>query len=136
MLEPHIIESKAEAASTIAEAEIAVKSMQSRIDKRDRDQFEVFEKAKRLLDQSTAEFKARNFGGAFYLAVQSKNQTASADNRFKEHDEAARMAGEIPLRPPLAAEGDQKRQPEDRAGTQLQDQHYAEKRYGDCGACL
>jgi len=95
------IESKAEAASTIAEAEIAVKSMQSRIDKRDQDQIEVLEKSKRLLAQSTAEFKARNFGGALYLAVQSKNQTTSINGRFQKNDEGVRMAGETAFDHPL-----------------------------------
>lgn len=95
------IESKAEAASTIAEAEIAVKSMQGRIDKRNQDQIRVLDKAKRLLDQSTAEFKARNFGGALYLAVQSKNQITSVDGRFQEHDQGARMAGETVFDHPL-----------------------------------
>jgi hypothetical protein len=95
------IESKAEAASTIAEAEIAVKSMQSRIDKRDKDQIEVLEKSRRLLAQSTAEFKAQNFGGALYLAVQSKNQTTSSNGRFQNHDEGVRMAGETAFDHPL-----------------------------------
>jgi len=96
------VESKAEAASTIAEAEIAVKSLQSRIDSdEDQNQIEVLEKAKRLLEQSTAEFKARNFGGALYLAVQSKNQVASADGRLQGRDEGARMAGETVFDHPL-----------------------------------
>jgi len=95
------IESKAEAASTIAEAEIAVKAMQSRIDEGDRDQIEVLEKAKRLLEQSTTEFKALNFGGALYLAVQSKNQVTSADNQLQGRDEGARMAGETTFDHPL-----------------------------------
>ncbi|WP_319523507.1 SH3 domain-containing protein [uncultured Desulfosarcina sp.] len=95
------IESKAEAASTIAEAEIAVKSLQSRVDEGAQDQIEVLEKAKRLLEQSTAEFKARNFGGALYLAVQSKNQIAAVDNRFQGRDEGAGMAGETVFSHPL-----------------------------------
>ena len=95
------IESKAEAASTIAEAEIAVKSMQRRIDEGDRDQFEVLEKAKRLLEKSAAEFKARNFGGALYLAVQSKNQVTSAEGQFQGRDEGARMVGETIFDHPL-----------------------------------
>ena len=96
------VESKAEAASTIAEAEIAVKSLQSRIDNdKDQDQIEVLEKAKRLLDQSTAEFKARNFGGALYLAVQSKNQVTSADGQLQGRDEGDRLAGETTFAHPL-----------------------------------
>ncbi|BBO78027.1 hypothetical protein DSCW_54440 [Desulfosarcina widdelii] len=96
------VESKAEAASTIAEAEIAVKSLQSRIDNdENKDQIEVLEKAKRLLGQSTAEFKARNFGGALYLAVQSKNQVASVGGQFQGRDEGDRLIGETAFAHPL-----------------------------------
>ena len=88
------IESKAEAASTIAEAEIAVKTMQSRIETEDREAMAALEKAQRLLAQSAVEFKARNYGGALYLAVQSKAQVNAGDRVLQSGGAIALEAGE------------------------------------------
>jgi len=96
------IESKAEAASTIAEAEIAIKTMKSRIEVGDRKNMEVVEKAEHLLKQSTIEFEARNFGGALYLAVQSKNQVGTLDPGTQGRDTGDKLAGETPFDQPLS----------------------------------
>ncbi len=69
------LESKAEAASTIAEAEIAVSALKKEIPAADSIMREEILMAENLLSMSTREFKASNFGGALYLANQSKGQT-------------------------------------------------------------
>ena len=96
------IESKAEAASTIAEAEIAVRSMKSRIDAGDQKKSEALQKAEQLLHQSTVEFEAANFGGALYLAVQSKNQIGAMNQALQVRDPGSRMAGETTFDLPLS----------------------------------
>lgn len=95
------IESKAEAASTIAEAEIAVKSMKSRIEAMDREKMVEFQKAEHLLRKSTQEFKAKNYGGALYLAVQSKAQVSAVDRTVHGHKELATLDGEVAFDQPL-----------------------------------
>jgi hypothetical protein len=94
------IESKAEAASTIAEAEIAVKSMQSRVEAGNREKMAELEKAQRLLDNSTTEFKALNYGGALYLAVQAR-ALARAGDRNDHRSQAGSMEGEVVFDQPL-----------------------------------
>ncbi|WP_319407227.1 SH3 domain-containing protein [uncultured Desulfosarcina sp.] len=95
------IESKAETASTIAETEIAVKSMRGRIADTDPEGMEALLKAEQLLKLSTREFKAQNYGGALYLAVQSKNQVSAGDRSLQGRDESAPVAGEVPFDQPL-----------------------------------
>ena len=95
------IESKAEAASTIAEAEIALKSMKSRIEAMDQEKMAEFQKAKHLLQKSTQEFKAQNYGGALYLAVQSKAQVSAGDRRIQGRSKIATEAGEVAFDQPL-----------------------------------
>ena len=94
-------ESKAEAASTIAESEIAVKSMKGRIDATDVEGVEAFEKAEQLLKLSMVEFKAQNYGGALYLAVQSKNQVSAGRLRLQGRDVSEPVSGQIAFDPPL-----------------------------------
>jgi hypothetical protein len=95
------IESKAETASTIAETEIAVKSMRGRIADTDPEGKEAFLKAEQLLKLSTREFKAQNYSGALYLAVQAKNQVSAGDRRLQGRDENAPLAGEVAFDQPL-----------------------------------
>lgn len=95
------IESRAETASTIAEAEIAVKSMRGRIADNDPEGMADFNKAEQLLTLSTREFKAENYGGALYLAVQAKNQVHDGDRRLQARDERAPVAGEVAFEQPL-----------------------------------
>jgi hypothetical protein len=94
-------ESKAEAASTIAEAEIAVKSMKNRMADTDLEGLEAFSKATQLLKLSTVEFKAQNYGGALYLAVQSKHQVSIGRLRIQVRDESTPVSGEVAFDPPL-----------------------------------
>jgi len=67
---------RAEAASALAEADIAVQTLRTRDP-----QAPELAPARRLLDQSTAEFGRQNYGGALYLANQVKSLTASGRGR-------------------------------------------------------
>jgi hypothetical protein len=95
------IESKAEAASAIAEAEIAVKAMKSLLATGNREQEAALEKAQQLLKQSSREFKARNYGGALYLAVQSKTQVGGRDQLPQAQHALPITAGEVTFDQPL-----------------------------------
>jgi uncharacterized protein YgiM (DUF1202 family) len=67
------LESKADAASTIAEIEVALKALKNTIPENQADIAEIT-KAEELLEMSSQEFKRQNFGGALYLASQAKTQ--------------------------------------------------------------
>jgi hypothetical protein len=67
---------RAEAASALAEADIAVQTLRTRDP-----QAPELAPARRLLDQSTAEFGRQNYGGALYLANQVKSLAASGRGR-------------------------------------------------------
>ena len=64
------LESKAEAASVMAEAEIAVKALKSQLAGQTRNPELI--KAQELLKMSAQEFKKENYGGAVYLTSQAK----------------------------------------------------------------
>ena len=97
------IESKAEAASTIAEAEIAVKSMSPRSDSTgDETLATARAKAVQLLEQSSREFKAQNYGGALYLAIQAKNQVGGGNRLPMADDAIAAAADETTFDHPLS----------------------------------
>lgn len=68
---------RAEAASALAEADIAVQSLRTRDA-----QAPELAPARRLLDESTAEFGKQNYGGALYLANQVKSLAASGRGRL------------------------------------------------------
>jgi uncharacterized protein YgiM (DUF1202 family) len=63
------IATRAEAASGMAEAELALQALQSRSGAAPA---QDYARGKRLLDMSTAEFNNQNYGGALYLATQVK----------------------------------------------------------------
>jgi crotonobetainyl-CoA:carnitine CoA-transferase CaiB-like acyl-CoA transferase len=80
--------SRAEAASALAEADIALQTLRTRAP-----QAPELAPARRLLDMSTAEFGRQNYGGALYLANQVKSLAASGRGRV------AATAGDAPTRP-------------------------------------
>jgi len=96
------VDSRAEAASTIAEAEIAIKAVKQRIEQTDRQHREIFVKAEQLLRRSTHEFKSRNYGGALYLAVQALGQVGIANRQLPSATDIVPLAGEIAFDPVLA----------------------------------
>jgi len=67
------LSSRAEAASGIAEAEVALGTLKTRLGAQHPDVTEV----SRLVQAGSAEFNKSNFGGAFYLASQAKARAAA-----------------------------------------------------------
>lgn len=81
------LESKAEAASEMAEAEIAVKALKVQLagNKKNPD----FIKAQELLKMSAREFNRENYGGALYLTGQAKGHIKIGQMRLGSREEVA-----------------------------------------------
>jgi hypothetical protein len=93
------LESKAEAASTMAEAEIALKSLKG-VDAGP-DKHPAFHHAGEFLRMATVEFKKENFGGALYLSTQAKGQIKEGEELQKGREKTALVPGEVPFTLPL-----------------------------------
>jgi hypothetical protein len=89
------IASRAEAASGIAEAEVAVRALKAQPSAPDAAQ------ASQLLDQSSNEYNKENYGGAVYLANQAKTLASAATGRFSGADNGAPRPGETPFAVPI-----------------------------------
>ena len=74
------LESKAEAASEMAEAEIAIKALKAQL--AGQTQNPELIKAQELLKMSAQEFKKENYGGAVYLTSQAKGHIRAAQIRL------------------------------------------------------
>jgi hypothetical protein len=81
------LESKAEAASEMAEAEIAVKALKAKLP--DQTQNQELIKAQQLLKMSAQEFKKENYGGAVYLTSQAKGHIRAGQIRLGGREKAA-----------------------------------------------
>lgn len=99
MAKVQTLASRAEAASAMAEAEIALQSL--RRSAGDQAAPEVA-KAAKLLQDATNEFNRQRYGGALWLANQAKNQAGLGRSRFSGADPGALRPGEqlfaVPLR--------------------------------------
>ncbi|MCG6917156.1 MAG: SH3 domain-containing protein [Deltaproteobacteria bacterium] len=93
------LESKAEAASEMAEAEIAVKALKVQLAARGEDP-EVA-KAEQLLKMSVEEFEKENYGGALYLTSQAKGQIKSGQMRLGDKKKLKSIEGEVLFAQPL-----------------------------------
>lgn len=91
--------SKAEAASNLAEAEIALKALKARTTERDEDQ--TYIKADQLTKMSALEFKKGNYGGALYLTSQVKSLIKGARERSMNQEMSSMVGGEVPFALPL-----------------------------------
>ena len=87
------LESKAEAASNMAEAEVALKALKSMATGKQKGP-EVIQ-AEHLLKMSAQEFKKQNYGGALYLASQAKSIVKMGQARLMDRWNIPIMAGEI-----------------------------------------
>ena len=83
------LESKAEAASEMAEAEIAVKALKAKLKGQKRDPELI--KAQELLKMSAREFEKENYGGALYLTSQAKGHIRAGQIRLGGREKVARM---------------------------------------------
>ena len=90
--------SRAEAASGMAEAEIALQSLRG-----NGGQQAVPEigQAAQLLQLATAEFNRQNYGGALYLANQAKDAAAAGQGRVASVERGSLRQGEVPFALPL-----------------------------------
>jgi hypothetical protein len=86
---------RAEAASGIAEAEIALQSLRATGGE------SAIGQITELMKQSTAEFDKQNYGGALYLANQAKGAAATARGQLASVDRGSLRPGEVPFALPL-----------------------------------
>lgn len=86
---------RAEAASGIAEAEIALQPL------RDAAAVPAAEEASRLMKHATAEFDQQNYGGALYLANQAKNTALAARGALAGAERQPARPGEVAFALPL-----------------------------------
>lgn len=93
------VDSKAEAASNLAEAEIAVETLKSRGERWQRDPGVV--KAVELNGLSAVEFRKGNYGGALYLTGEAKNVIRGAQVRSQSQEMSSTMDGEVAFALPL-----------------------------------
>ena len=96
------LESKAEAASTIAEAEIAFKTLQSRVATADWIAVDEIPIAEHLLKMSAQEFDTQNYGGALYLANQTKGRVRAALQRLNNIANIVPLEGEASFAQPVS----------------------------------
>lgn len=92
------LESKAEAVSTLAEAEIALKALK---EKGSGTANSDVLQAEHLLKASGLELKKENYGGALYLATQAKSILMQGQERSTGQANTPMLAGEIPFDMPL-----------------------------------
>lgn len=96
--------SRAEAASSMAETDVALQALRSSAGAQ---QIPETGQASRLMQQSTAEFDKQNFGGALYLANQAKTIAASGRERLAGGNRAGTLrAGETPFALPIRVKVD------------------------------
>jgi hypothetical protein len=90
--------SRAEAASGIAEAEVALQPLKAR---RAQQTSPEATQASRLLREASAEFNQENYGGALYLANQAKALAAAGTGRLSARERTADRPGEKPFAVPI-----------------------------------
>ena len=93
--------SRAEAASVMAEAEIALEAVTGSA--RD-EEMPAGAQARRLLVLSTTEFTNENYGGALYLASQARRVARTGEGRLTSGEERVWHPGEVPFALPLPLE--------------------------------
>jgi Bacterial SH3 domain len=91
------LESRAEAASNLAETEIAVKALPRDAAARQKDS--DLTQAEQLLTLAAAEFKKENYSGTVYLTNQAKTLIKARETRSVES--LPKMEGEVPFSAPL-----------------------------------
>ncbi len=93
------LESKAEAASNLAEAEIALKALHTKSPQISDDPKYV--RAVELLRLGAEEFKKQNFGGALYLSGQAKGLIRESQEQSLSRQDLPLLLGEIPFTLPV-----------------------------------
>ncbi len=93
------LESKAEAASALAEGEIALKALKANVV--DLEKGPEILQAEELLKASNLELEKENYGGALYLAARAKVIINEGQQRSKDRQKTPMVAGEVPFAFPL-----------------------------------
>jgi len=93
------LESRAEAASNIAETEIAIKVLKTQQPESEKDPELI--QAEQLLKMSAKEFKKENYGGALYLTNQAKGRIRIAQTRLVDKQSVEAVQGEVLFALPL-----------------------------------
>ena len=111
------MESRAEAASDLAEAEIAIQAMMSQGSGWETDPGVI--KARELSELSAGEFERGNYGGALYLTGQAKNVIKGVEARSVDQGTHSMVEGErafgLPLPLRLLSNSDVRRNPSNRS---------------------
>jgi uncharacterized coiled-coil protein SlyX len=91
---------RAEAASGMAEAEIALQALRAANGNNSPPSPE-YEQGSQLLQLATTEFDQQNYAGALYLATEAKNAAAAGRGRVASDDRSATRRGEVSFALPL-----------------------------------
>ena len=91
---------RAEAASGMAEAEIALQALRA-ANGNNAPPSPEYGQGSQLLQLATTEFDQQNYAGALYLATEAKNAAAAGRGRVASDDRAATRKGEVPFALPL-----------------------------------
>jgi len=91
---------RAEAASGMAEAEIALQALRS-ANGNNSPASPEYGQGNKLLQLATAEFDQQNYAGALYLATEAKNAAAAGQGRVSSDDRTSTRKGEVPFALPL-----------------------------------
>ena len=93
---------RAEAASGMAEAEIALQALrQANGNNSSAPAPPEWSQGNQLLQLATTEFDQQNYAGALYLATEAKNAAAAGQRRATNDDRGATRKGEVPFALPL-----------------------------------
>jgi hypothetical protein len=98
MARSQTVATRAEAASAIAEAELAIRTLRTAAGSHTAPEAV---QAGTLLEQSSAAFDQGNFGGALYLAAQARQQAALGTDRIQRASAEDARPGETPFAAPL-----------------------------------
>jgi len=91
---------RAEAASGMAEAEIALQALRT-ANANNSSLSPEYEQGTQLLQLATTEFDQQNYAGALYLATEAKNAAAAGRGRVASDDRSTTKKGEVPFALPL-----------------------------------
>ncbi|HEU5467296.1 MAG TPA: SH3 domain-containing protein [Gemmatimonadales bacterium] len=90
---------RAEAASNLAEAQVAVQTLKTNAGTAP---LPELASANQMLRQASTEFDKGNYGGVVYLSNQAKNFASEGQTRLSSVDRSTLRAGEIPFAIPLS----------------------------------
>ena len=91
---------RAEAASGMAEAEIALQALRT-ANGNSAPPSPEYGQGSQLLQLATTEFDQQNYAGALYLATEAKNAAAAGRGRVASDDRSTTRRGEVPFALPL-----------------------------------